>query len=457
MRKNIEIAAFIDLIFFYGFVLQKGNFILRLALIFSFLLVLVLFVYKKEKRICFAAGIFFAFFSSIAFECQNAKLKSLVPVEKAETVSGTIISSPVKHNKAYYSIKIKAAALTSRNIAGTANGTVTVFIKASLLESNLPGKICKNAECNFLIDEGAFLCFYGSFLAQDRRSVINSEIFFADSVKKIKPTVYQNIFLEYRAVFRQKIKRILWSWSKAGAFLIALSIGSKDYLAVSDYMLFRKSGLAHVLALSGFHLSVMCMFTEKIADFFKKKHHSFLLLFVSFFFVFVAGAQPSLVRAFIFLCLSCFCSASGIKPRKGAVLAFCFCVHVLIRPLDAFSLSFLLSYSAIWGITFLNPFIMKICGSSKNTVLLKLKESFAVSAGAQLATLPVQLCVFHSFSFVGIFSSIIVVPLVSLFFILGIFAIICLLFFPELMIIFEAVMSFLYEIIDIAVRFFSRI
>ena len=87
----------------------------------------------------------------------------------------------------------------------------------------------------------------------------------------------------------------------------------------------------------------------------------------------------------------------------------------------------------------------------------RLKQLLAVSAGAQLATIPVQLLMLGTFSPVGIISSVLVVPLVSLFVILGVFAVIIVLVLPESLDFFKIILNFMCNIIVVLVQFFSRL
>ena len=70
-----------------------------------------------------------------------------------------------------------------------------------------------------------------------------------------------------RAFCRLEFKRMMFSWGKAGGFLLALLSGSKEYLDIDLVENFKKSGLSHILALSGMHLSLL----SGIAAFIGKK------------------------------------------------------------------------------------------------------------------------------------------------------------------------------------------
>lgn len=485
MKRNIESLFFSEIIFFYGFIMKEKNIILE-VLFYSSLVLLTVLIIKKKLSISYSLiGISFSIIALFSFYLQTEKVKSLVPLDQTECLYCQIASSPEKINDSYYSINVKAIALNSICIAGSAKGNLKVIIKSSTLNGSLPGKISQkteyleNGSYNALpIDKGLCIFFLGKF-AEDTATNETSrnqrntkkQVFFAESfflekkdiASKSTSKPYNSKLLELRAFVRYKFKHIFWSFSKAGNLLAALLIGSKDYLDTSMKLLFQKAGLSHVLALSGLHLSVMCVLTEKTADFFKKrKHHLLLMIVSSALFVFIAGGQPSLIRALIFICIKCLCSFFNIKSRKSALFYLSFCIHILVQPAAAFSLQFLLSYSAIYGIFFLSPRILDLIFYIFNFIkqngnFNKVAELFAVSAGAQLATIPVQLFMLGSFSPIGIISSVIAVPLVSLFVILGVLALILVLVLPESLFFFKIILNFVYNIIVMIVQFFSRL
>ena len=452
MRKSTEILALSEILIFYGFILKSTNTFFKI-LFYVFLAASVIFIVLSKKRFYCLAGICTGLFALSGFYAENTRIKTLLPLSMATGLYCQISASPEKVNDAYYSIKVKAVSVNSESIACSAKGTATVIIKTADLQNSLPGKILKgegkSKNSTMLVDKGLFIFFSGSFK--------DGAVFRADSVFENEFCHYKSRIYELRALARYRLKHILLSFADAGRLLAALTIGSKDYLDTSMQILFRKAGLSHILALSGFHLSVVCAFAQKTADFFKKKRRNLFLAFISAIFVFLAGSQPSLVRALIFTCINCVCSCFYIKCRREAVFYLSLCIHLIVQPVAAFAPSFLLSYSAIFGIIFLSPKIRGLlCGSFPKKAE-KLKELLSVSAGAQLGAVPVQFFMLNSFSLKGIITSIIAIPLVSVCVILGIFAILFSLVIPESAAFFRTVLTFIYNIIVLSVHFFSRL
>ncbi len=463
MKKTIETLALSELFIFYGFILKDKSIILEI--LFYFLALLFMFVlFIKPRKLYYLIGIIAGVFALFNFRAQNTKIMTLLPLNKAECLYCELLASPEKLNDAYYSIKARAISINSASAVCSASGNVTVITKAMNLQSSLPGKILKRRgdyeHSNLLVDKGLYIFCSGRF-SEDGADVLlknKNPVFFADSFFTGERCAYKNKFLELRALVRFKLKHILQSFSKAGNLLTALILGSRDYLDLSMKLLFQKAGLSHVLALSGLHLSVMCTFAQRTADFFKrKKQHLLVMAAFSFLFVFTTGSQPSLVRALIFICINCICSFFNIKCRKGSVFYLSLSIHIILQPEAAFSMSFLLSYSAIYGIIFLRPWIFSFADRFFPEKGRKLKELFAVSAGAQIATIPVQIFILNSFSLKGIISSVAAVPLISLFVISGIFAILLVLILPESTGFFKIGLTFIYNIINLLVQFFSRL
>ena len=276
------------------------------------------------------------------------------------------------------------------------------------------------------------------------------ETFSADNFKFLGKIKY------FRAIFRLKLKRLLFSWKDSGALLLALITGMREYTDEKLSSLFRKAGLSHILALSGMHL----MLFRKITSFFNlrffgKRNISLLIeIFVISVFVFFAGLSPSLLRAFLCSLCSIILNWLGFKNVKMTeILSFSFLIHLIILPEHYKNAGFILSYSALFGILLLSDFI-----NSKTVKILPetISSSFSASFSAQIFTMPVSLLLFKSFAPVGIISSVIVSPIITFFIYSGIFLIILCLIFPFFSDFSAFFMKILYNLIEFLVLLFSK-
>ena len=171
------------------------------------------------------------------------------------------------------------------------------------VDALFPGERFSAAKKNkaFIYDEGADICVRGKFFSKKENS--SSDFIFKGN--EILKSSWNNDFLGkikyFRAIFRLKLKRLLFSWKDSGALLLALITGMREYTDEKLSSLFRKAGLSHILALSGMHL----MLFRKITSFFNlrffgKRNISLLIeIFIISVFVFFAGLSPSLLRVFL--------------------------------------------------------------------------------------------------------------------------------------------------------------
>ncbi len=390
---------------------------------------------------------------------KNYVLKTLLPLNEICEINGTVSSSPVKlQNGKFYSVKFKVLNVKNdKNGIFSANGIVNLFLPTKTVEALFPGKLYSSSIKSgaVLADSGANLSVKGRFSTKTENKYNCS--FYADFVNQLS---WGNGFfskLNYiRSLLRLQFKRLLYAWGASGALLLALITGMREYTDVKITTAFKNSGLSHILALSGMHLSlfgsISNFFTRKL--FGKRKIALFFEFFAVSIFVFFAGLSPSLCRALLCSSLSIFLRLLGIKNCKMInILSFVFLFHILIFPEDYKNAGFILSYGALTGILLfseiLNSHFSKI-------VPEKLSSSFCASLSAQIFTSPISLKLFGTFAPIGIISSVIVTPVVTLFIYLGLFFITLCLIFPFFSECADFLLNLLYNLIEILVLFFSK-
>lgn len=152
---------------------------------------------------------------------------------------------------------------------------------------------------------------------------------------------------------------------------------------------FQRCGCMHILALSGMHIYLIVLILRRLLEMMHLQRASGLITSVCIvFFLLIAGPKPSLLRAVLMHLIRMLlerCPALGMHGSP-ALIAAC-CVHLLLRPADASSIGFQLSYSAVLGLQLIHP------GTRRHT-RVKLLDSF-LQAGVTsfyviLLTLPVQ-------------------------------------------------------------------
>ena len=169
----------------------------------------------------------------------------------------------------------------------------------------------------------------------------------------------------------------------------ALIWGDRQGVSDQIYGLFTQTGTAHILAISGLHVAwVVCMFTGLMQSI-------PLAIIIGWLYVIFAMLPPSGVRAMLMVTLD------YMFPKLGWIYIFIFTllIHLLIFPIDIFSMSTLLSYWAIIMIRFITVFTEG--------------GLFGFSINLSLLMMPISLYFFHQWPIASLWLNLMVVPLFS--------------------------------------------
>lgn len=332
----------------------------------------------------------------------------------------------------------------------SAAGTIAVSFSASQLESCLPGRLYSLEQYDSLIEKGAAVVCKGRWSPKQNTFVVST-------VTSITyPKTITGTLDSFRARCRLLFKRLLFSWGNAGALIISLLSGSRDYLETSVRSAFKNAGLAHILALSGMHLSFFSGIAGSTGRKMVGKRKVFLIqIGCILLFVWFAGLSPSLLRAL--LCSLLMLTASKTSMRSvdfTTVLAGVFLVHLVLFPQDSGEAAFLLSYGALAGILLISPIFTALLPRFVPTFFA---DGLSASLGAQIASLPVSVALFGQIMPIGIIASTIVSPLVTIFLTLSLFSIILSLALPFLSPLFGGILNVLYSVIVFFVQWFAGV
>lgn len=141
----------------------------------------------------------------------------------------------------------------------------------------------------------------------------------------------------------------------------ALYLGKRDRLSADIYTLFQKSGLAHLLAISGLHMALFCMSLYGLlriailpAEIFlpisAHKIAAFLAILAGFAYLLIAGTPVSALRAWS---IAAIILVAVIVDRRALTLRTLALVALMLliwRPSYLFQPAFQLSFSATFGI-----------------------------------------------------------------------------------------------------------
>lgn len=141
---------------------------------------------------------------------------------------------------------------------------------------------------------------------------------------------------------------------EAAALMAAMTLGLREDMgALSDS--FTAAGLAHLLALSGLHVSVILVGAGRALA----RHaraRPYLLMLLTLGFVALVGPSPSVVRAAAMALAVLVAMAVGAgRPQAWPVYALALAGGLVVQPQMLFDVSFQLSYLAVGGMLLFLP------------------------------------------------------------------------------------------------------
>ncbi|MBW2615052.1 MAG: DNA internalization-related competence protein ComEC/Rec2 [Deltaproteobacteria bacterium] len=220
------------------------------------------------------------------------------------------------------------------------------------------------------------------------------------------------------------------------ALFRALILGERQGISRQLREPFNRTGLGHVLAVSGLHIGLVAwisffFFKSILSRSYKlvlktdiQKLTALLTCVPVIGYTCLAGFQVSSQRAMIMV-LAFLCSLILRREKEvWSTLALAGLIILAVDPHALFSLSFQLSFSAVVGILWLTPSVLKIIPSPHETPQRKMSifnnislyfiGLIAVSISATLFLLPIISFYFHRVSLVTIPANLTVVPILGL-------------------------------------------
>ena len=198
----------------------------------------------------------------------------------------------------------------------------------------------------------------------------------------------------------------------------ALFLGLRQDLSSELKQAYQQTGAMHVLAVSGLHLSLLAFVIQALfmaLPLNRRLKAWFILILgggVIILFTFLAGSSASVLRAAGMYLLGALALALGRRSWSFNTLFISALGLLVFNPKFLWDLGFQLSFLAVWGILYFQPWLRNLWRPSVRP-LAWLWEMTSVSLAAQAATLPLCLWTFHQFPTYFWLSSWLVLPLVS--------------------------------------------
>lgn len=197
------------------------------------------------------------------------------------------------------------------------------------------------------------------------------------------------------------------------SFGMGLLIGQRNTLPIEISQALLMVGLTHIIAVSGYNLTILLRSAEKVSGRRSKRLALFLSLGLIATFLLFAGTSASIVRAAIVSLLSIAAGYYGRQFKPMVLLLLAAAITTYANPYYVWSdTSWYLSFLAFYGVMVVAPMVRH--GWSP-----KWQESIVLGVAleslcAELMTLPFVLHTFGQMSFIGLLANVLVVALVPL-------------------------------------------
>ena len=229
---------------------------------------------------------------------------------------------------------------------------------------------------------------------------------------------------DYPGIIRQKLKdRIddVFPEDTRG-FARALLLGDKTDLSYERSLAFRISGVSHIVAVSGLHVSILFALVYGVTG--KRRFLTGIIgIPLVLLFAAVAGFTPSVTRAAVMQIIMMLSLMIRREYDPPTALAVAVLVILGANPLTIASVGFQLSVGSVAGIYLFYGKIRKFIGSRLGTaakgksfrakLLRGMASAVAVSLGATVLTTPLVAYYYGLVSLVSLIANLLVVPVIS--------------------------------------------
>ncbi len=205
------------------------------------------------------------------------------------------------------------------------------------------------------------------------------------------------------------------------SFGLGLLIGQRNTLPDDTTDQLRHVGLTHVIAVSGYNLTIIVMACRRLLAKRSKFQATVACLALIAVFLLITGTSPPIVRAAIISVLSIGAWYYGRNIKPLVLLFLAAAVTVLANPIYLWgNISWYLSFLAFFGVLVLAPLITKrFIGNKEPKVLTGI---LIESACASVMVLPYILFIFGEMSLISLPANLLVIPFIPLAMLLGLVA-----------------------------------
>lgn len=269
--------------------------------------------------------------------------------------------------------------------------------EATLLPYDTPGNYLKEDYEKYLATKHIFLTGH---LTSSQFAISKEKLSFPHNFKTFRDRLEEEIEKSDLSVETKE-------------FLISILLGDKNYIRKSDRITFTDAGIAHIFAVSGFHVSMIAGFILGLLSlFFTGRWRGLKFLFVIplvWLYIFLVGMSPATCRAGIMLTIGMFALFCQRKNSPLKALAWAIIIILCFDATALFDIGFQLSVICVASILLIaQP--LNFINHRNNPRLHKVVSLLLVTLVASFSTWLICAFYFHRFSLMFLPLNLLAVP-----------------------------------------------
>ncbi len=180
-------------------------------------------------------------------------------------------------------------------------------------------------------------------------------------IRKDKVNHLSHFLYKIRMRLRENLE--LW-FGEDAALLSTMLLGDRDGLGNDTKLLFQRSGIAHILAISGLHVALIAGIVEKLLSKLKIRKQISMALVIAFLWLYglMTGFSEATVRAVLMLTVSRLAFIFKRSPDMPTAMMEALLIMALFRPDSLMATGMWMSFVAVVGVVTGNAFYDLIYG-----------------------------------------------------------------------------------------------
>lgn len=214
---------------------------------------------------------------------------------------------------------------------------------------------------------------------------------------------------------------------KDAAVLKAMVLGEKSDLDAESRLLFQRSGISHILAISGLHISLIGMLVYGVFNKINVPRIPSAVFCIALMTAYgdMIGMSGSAYRAIFMFGMKLL---ADMLRRTYDMLTALFLAAVLLvaqQPLYLRQPGFLLSFGAVLGISMFSEMVCPDLERIKSRIFRKISAAISGSLSIFLIHFPIILCSYYEFPVYSFLLNLIVIPAMSVVLVMGLVCLVC--------------------------------